>query len=64
MKKKEMRNIAKKIAESELIIANSSDKNEIQKAKGTILALSNRITNLNDMLELDVLVQELLAQKN
>lgn len=64
MKKKEIKNIAQKIVECEEIIANSSDKAEIQKAQGTILALSHRVNNLNDMLEIDVLVQEMLEQKN
>ena len=64
MKKKEIKNIAQKIFECEEIIANSSDKAEIQKAQGMILALSHRVNNLDDMLEIDVLVQEMLAQKN
>ena len=64
MKRKERVNIAKQIAKCEQIIATSSDKAEIQKAQGTILALSHKITSLEDMLEIDVLVQEMLEQKN
>lgn len=64
MKRKERRNIARQIVECEKIIANSSDKAEIQRAQGTILTLSRKMTSLEDMLEIDVLVQEMLEQKN
>lgn len=63
MKRKERRNLARQIVECEQIIANSSDKVEIQRAQGTILTLSRKITSLEDMMEIDVLVQELLEQK-
>lgn len=64
MKKKEKINIARKIVECERILENSSDATEIKKAQGTILALSHKMTSLDDMLEIDVLVQEMLEQKN
>lgn len=64
MKRKERRNLARQIVECEQIIASSSDKVEIQKAQGTILTLSRKITSLEDMMEIDVLVQEMLEQKN
>lgn len=64
MNKKEKLNIARQIVACEKIIENSSDKAEIQRAQGTILALSHKMTSLDDMLEIDVLVQEMLEQKN
>ena len=64
MKRKERINIARQIVKCEKIIATSSDKAEIQRAQGTILAISCKIMNLEDMLEIDVLVQEMLEQKN
>lgn len=63
MKRKERRNLARQIVECEQIITSSSDKVEIQKAQGTILTLSRKITSLEDMMEIDVLVQEMLEQK-
>lgn len=64
MKKKEIRRIAQQIVECENIIANSSDKSEIQAAQGKILTLSRKFTSLDDMLEVDALVQEMFEQKN
>ena len=64
MKRKERKNFAIKIAECEKIIATSTDKSQIQQAEGMIMALSKRITSLEDMMAVDILVQELLEQKN
>lgn len=41
MKKKELKNIAKKIVKCEMIIEKSSDKSEISKAQKEIMRLSN-----------------------
>ena len=64
MKRKERKNLAIKIAECEKIIATSIDKSQIQQAEGMIMALSKRMTSLEDMMAVDILVQELLEQKN
>lgn len=40
MKRKELKNLAKKIAKLEMIIQNSSDSNEIRKAQDAMLELS------------------------
>ena len=65
MKKKELKTLAKKIADAEHIVQTSSDKKEINKAKKTIMEISsNYAINLEDMLILDEMVQDLLSQKN
>ena len=63
MKKKELKNLAKRIANAELIIQTSSDKKEINDAKKEIIELSNHAIDLEDMIILDELVQDILSQK-
>lgn len=63
MKKKELKSLAKRIAEAEFIIQTSSDKKEINKAKNQIIELSNHAIDLEDMAILDDMIQEILSQK-
>ena len=63
MKKKELKSLARRIADAEFIIQTSSDKKEINKAKNTIMELSNHAIDLEDMVILDELVQDILSQK-
>ena len=63
MKKKELKSLAKRIADAEFIIQTSSDKKEISDAKKTIMELSNHAIELDDILALDELVQDILSQK-
>lgn len=63
MKKKELKNLAKRIADAEFIIQTSSDKKEINEAKNKIMELSNHAIDLEDMMILDELVQNILSQK-
>ena len=65
MKKKELKNLAKKIAEAEYIIQTSDDKNAISKAQKTILDLTSRVAmDLEEMTIVDDLVQEMLTELN
>lgn len=63
MKKKELKTLAKKIADAEFIIQTSSDKKEINDARNKIIELSNHAIGLEDMFILDELVQDILSQK-
>ena len=63
MKKKELKTLAKRIADAELIIQTSTDKKEINKAKNSIMELSNHAIDLEDMIILDEMVQDILSQK-
>ena len=63
MKKKELKTLAKRIADAEFIIQTSADKKEINKAKNSIMELSNHAINLEDMIILDEMVQDILSQK-
>ena len=63
MKKKELKSLAKRIAEAEIVIQTSSDKKEVNDAKKKIMDLSNQAIDLDDMVILDEMIQEILSQK-
>lgn len=62
MKKKELKNLAQKIANQERIIANSDDPNEVTAAQAEIMRLSKQIHDFQDIDLIDELVQELLKE--
>lgn len=64
MKRKELKNLAEKIAKLELIIQSSNNKEEIEKAQEGILKLAHRVSSLEDMIILDDLIQELITKKS
>ena len=61
MNKKELKNIAKKIAAAELVLSQSEDKEEIRKAEDTIFKLSGKVTSLTDIAIIDEMVQDILS---
>lgn len=63
MKKKELKALAKKIADAEYIIQTSDDSKAVARAQDTILELSGKAMSLEDMTIIDELVQEILSQK-
>jgi hypothetical protein len=64
MKRKELKNLAKKIADAEYIIQNSDDAKAVAKAQDTIIELSGKAMSLEDMMIIDEMVQDLLSEKN
>jgi hypothetical protein len=62
MKRKELKNIAKKIAEQELIIQSNIDKSIINNAEKEIMKLSSGILYLEDMVAIDELIIEILEK--
>ena len=64
MKKKELKNLAKKIAEAEYIIQNSDDSKAVAKAQNIIIELSGKAMSLEDMMIIDELVQDILSKKS
>ena len=62
MKRKELKNIAKKIAEQELIIQSNTDKSIINNAEKEIVRLSSGILYLEDMVAIDELITEILEK--
>ena len=63
MKRKELKALAKKIAEAEYIIQTSDNSKERLKAQDEILELSGKVTSLEEMLIIDELVQDILSEK-
>ena len=62
MKKKELKNLAQKIAKYERIIQTSDDKKLVRQAEEEIMKLSSSVTSLDDMVAIDELVMELLEK--
>ena len=60
MKRKELQNLAKKIAKEEKKIQMAQTPEEKRLAEEEIMFLSGRVTNINDMVLLDDMIQELL----
>ena len=63
MKKKELKNLAKKIADYEYTIQHSDDNYEIEQAQKEIMRLSGMVHSFEDLDIIDTMVQELLAKK-
>lgn len=61
MKHKELKNLAKKIAQAEHIVQTSDNQDEIQRAQMEIMTLSSHVDSLDDITIIDEMVQELLA---
>lgn len=61
MKRKELKNLAKKIAQAEHIIQTSNNQDEIQRAQIEVMTLSSHVDSLDDITIIDEMVQELLA---
>ena len=64
MNKKELKNLAKRLAEAEQIIQRNEDTEAADKAKNLICELSRKVTNFNDMMLLDEYIQEILAKNS
>ena len=62
MKRKELKDLAKKIAKAEIIIRDSNDPDAIKRAESEIMKLSGHVDRLEDMVIIDDLVQEILAK--
>ena len=60
MKRKELKNLAKKIAALEKIIQATEDEEKKKKAEHEIMRLSNSISNYEEIFILDELIQEFL----
>ena len=63
MKKKELKNLAKKIADCEYIIQYSEDSYEISQAQNEVMRLCGGVHSFEDLDIIDTMVQELLAKK-
>lgn len=62
MTKKEMKNLAKQIAKLENIIKTSQDKEEIYEAEQQVMNLTSKVTDFDDMMEIDEMVLNILEK--
>ena len=62
MKQKERKNLAKKIAEQELLLASTDDPTIKARAESEIMKLSGHVKSLDDMVAVDDLVREILKK--
>lgn len=60
MKKKEIKNLAKKIAKNELILQTSDNPKEKDRAQAEIITLSSHVHSIEDSILLDEMVQDFL----
>lgn len=63
MKKKELKNLANKIAKAELIVQANEDPKKVHMAQEQILELCGHVQSLEDITLVDEMVQEILGQK-
>lgn len=64
MKAKEIKNLAKKIAQQEKIIQTSSNLEEKARAEQEIIKLSACVKSIEDMIALDDAIQDLLMKNS
>ena len=64
MKKKELKNLAQKIAKYEKIISNSMDEDEVKLAKNQSMYLTAQVEELEDFLALDEEIMKILSKKD
>lgn len=62
MKRKELKQLAQKIAKLENIIQTSEDKKKIAEAQRQIIELSGHVETLDDMCLLDDMIQDILKK--
>lgn len=62
MKHKDLKALAKRIANAETKLENCSDSDERRALENEIFELSSKITSLEDIMELDEMVQEILLE--
>lgn len=62
MKQKELKNLAKKIAKLEKTLSNLSSTEDKLLIENEIMKLAGKVTNINDMVLLDDLIQEEIAK--
>ena len=62
MKKKELKNLAQKIAQYEHIIQTSQSQDEIKEARSQVMALSSKVKSLEDIMILDEMIQDFIEK--
>lgn len=64
MKKKELKNLAVKIAAAEKALQNTKDQNVIHEVQDEIFKLSSKVHDIEDIMLLDEMIQEILEKNS
>ena len=64
MKQKEIKNLAKKIAQQEMLLQKATSTEEKQRAEQEIIRLSACVKTVDDMVALDEAIQDLLMKNS
>ena len=64
MKQKEIKNLAKKIAQQEINLQNAITQEEKSRAEKEIIKLSSCVKSIEDMVALDEAIQDLLLKNS
>lgn len=64
MKQKEIKNLAKKIAQQELKLQKATSLQEKNEAENEIIKLSSKVNSIEDMVALDEAIQDLLMKNS
>ena len=64
MNKKELKNLAKKIAKYEKIIQTTEDVKERRNAENEIMKLTSSVKSFDDLMTLDELIQDILEENS
>lgn len=62
MKRKELKNLAKKIAEAETLVQTSTDTEAVNQAKNHLFELCGKVKTPDEIFLLDELIQEFLKE--
>lgn len=62
MKKKELKNLAKKIAEAEINLQNAVTPKDKEEARNKIFELSSHVKSLDDIMALDEFIQDFIKE--
>ena len=62
MTRKELKKLAKEIATYERVIQETEDRNKRSEAQSQIIKLADKVTQIEDMLALDIFIQENLKE--
>lgn len=64
MTKKELKNLAKKIASAEISLSKTEDSAKQDQLKGQIMKLTSQVADIEDLWILDELIQDEINKKN
>ena len=62
MKRKELKNLASKMAKCEMVIQSSTDPKAVKEAQEEVMRLSKCVDSIDDIIILDEMIQDILEK--